>query len=108
MQSHGGSEFLGELTKAATDLSLPHYLNRPNYPQGSRRVERPFRTDEEEFYQVEEPPADLGGPQSALSAWNKVYEGLRPHQALGYLTPDEYYQNWLIDHQRKEVVSYMS
>jgi len=36
------------------------------------------------------------------------YERVRPHQALGYLTPQEFYQNWLTNHQRKEAVSDMS
>ena len=31
-------------------LGLTHYFNRPNYPQGNGRIERSFRTDEEEFY----------------------------------------------------------
>ncbi len=85
-----------------------HYLNWPYYPQGNGRVERAFRTDEEEFYQVEELPADLGGQEAALQRWNRVYETVRPHQALGYLTPDEFYKQWLKTHQGKEVVSDMS
>ena len=32
-----------------------------NYPQGNGRIERSFRTDEEEFYQVEDLPTGLGG-----------------------------------------------
>lgn len=94
IQTDGGSEFLGEFRAAVRDLELTHYFNRPNYPQGNGRVERAFRTDEEEFYQVEEMPADLGGLEIALLAWNRVYETVRPHQALGYLTPEEFYQRW--------------
>ena len=71
-------------------------------------MERAFRTAEEEFYQAEDLPANLGGLKSALIAWNQVYERVRPHQALGYLTPQEFYQNWLNNHQRKEAVSDMS
>jgi len=108
IQSDGGSEFLGEFTRAVSALKMPHYFNRPNYPQGNGRVERAFRTDGEEFYQVEDLPASLGGLESALIAWNQVYERVRPHQALGYLTPQEFYQNWLNNHQRKEAVSDMS
>ena len=66
-------------------------------------------TDEEEFYQVEELPTNLGGQEAALLAWNRVYETVRPHQALGYKTPDEFYQDWLKTHPiRKEVLSDMS
>jgi transposase InsO family protein len=68
-----------------------------------------FRTDEEEFYQVEELPADLGGQEAALLRWNQIYETVRPHQALGYKTPDQFYQDWLIAHHKgKEVLSDIS
>jgi transposase InsO family protein len=103
IQSDGGSEFLGQFAKAATALELTHYFNRPNYPQGNGRVERSFRSDDEEFYHVQELPADLGGLEAALLAWNHVYENVRPHQALGYRTPEEFYQQWLAtQRQRKE------
>lgn len=109
MQSDGGSEFLGEFAQTASELKLTHYFNRPNYPQGNGRIERSFRTDDDEFYHVQELPADLGGVQAALLTWNHVYETVRPHQALGYLTPDQFYHQWIsANHQRKEAVSDMS
>ncbi len=109
IQSDGGSEFLGEFAQTASELKLTHYFNRPNYPQGNGRVERSFRTDDDEFYHVHELPADIGGLEHALLAWNHVYNTIRPHQALGYLTPDRFYHQWLSqNHQRKEAVSDMS
>lgn len=109
VQSDGGSEFLKEFGPTVEELQLAHYFNRPNYPQGNGRIERSFRTDEEEFYQVEELPADLGGLEAALLRWNHIYETVRPHQALGYKTPDQFYQDWLSTHSsRKEVLSDMS
>lgn len=109
VQSDGGSEFLKEFGPTVEELHLAHYFNRPNYPQGNGRVERSFRTDEEEFYQVEELPADLGGLEAALLHWNQVYETVRPHQALGYKTPEQFYQDWLVTHPMgKEVLSDMS
>ena len=74
LQSDGGSEFLGEFARAVSALKMPHYFNRPNCPQGNGRMERAFRTAEEEFYQAEDLPANLGGLKSALIAWNQVYE----------------------------------
>jgi len=109
VQSDGGSEFLGAFRLAAQELQLLHYFNRPNYPQGNGQVERSFRTDEDEFYQVEDLPADLGGLEAALLTWNRVYEQVRPHQALDYQTPEEFYQNWLAKHAAgKGVLSDMS
>ncbi len=108
IQSDGGSEFLGAFGIAVRELKLSHYFNRPNYPQGNGQVERSFRTDEEEFYQVEDLPADLGGLEAALLAWNQVYEQVRPHQALGYKTPEQFYQDWLKNrYTRQEVLSDM-
>ena len=109
IQSDGGPEFLGEFTKVASELQLTHYFNRPYYPQGNGRIERSFRTDNDEFYHVQDLPADFGGLKTALLAWNHRYESWRLHQALGYLTPDQFYQQWLSQQpQRKEVVSDMS
>lgn len=108
IQSDGGSEFLGEFSKAVTELRLTHYFNRPNYPQGNGRIERSFRTDDDEFYHVQDLPADFGGLSQALLAWNHRYETQRLHQALGYLTPNQFYQLWLTNHQGKEAVSDMS
>jgi putative transposase len=102
IQSDGGSEFLGVFGLTVKELRLAHYFNRPNYPQGNGHVERSFRTDEEEFYQVEELPAELDGIEAALLAWNRVYERVRPHQALGYKTPEQFYQEWLTTHSRRE------
>jgi transposase InsO family protein len=85
---------------------LTHYFNRPNYPQGNGRIERNLRTDEEEFSQVEDLPADLGGLEQALLAWNLTYETVRHHQALGYKTLDQFYHQWLnTNATRKEVLS---
>ena len=109
IQSDGGAEFLKDFGTKVAELKLTHYFNRPNYPQGNGCIERSFRTDEEEFYQVEELPADLGGLDAALLAWNHVYERVRPHQALGYKTPEQFYQDWLKNHSiRKEALSDMS
>ncbi len=65
-------------------------------------MERSFRSDDEEFYHVQELPADLGGLEAALLVWNHAYENVRPHQALHHHTPEEFYQQWLITHQIKE------
>ena len=51
----------------------------------------------------------MGGLEAALLAWNRAYETVRPHQALGYKTPDEFYHDWLgTRFSRKEVLSDMS
>jgi putative transposase len=108
IQSDGGSEFLGEFSSTVSELKLTRYFNRPYYPQGNGRIERSFRTDDDEFYHVHDLPADFGGIETALLAWNHRYESRRLHQALDYLTPNQFYEQWIDNHPRKEAVSDMS
>jgi putative transposase len=108
VQSDGGSEFLGEFANTVAELPLNHFFNRPNYPQGNGRIERSFRTDDDEFYNVYDLPSDRAALEASLIAWNRRYESRRPHQALGYLTPDQFYEQWTLQRQRKEAVSDMS
>ena len=35
---------------------------------------------------------------SGLRAWETTYNTVRPHQALGYLTPAEFLDRWRQDH----------
>jgi len=57
-------------------------------------VERAQRTHTEEFYEVY--PDDLGivPLNLALQEWERVYNYIRPHQSLWYLTPSEYLINF--------------
>ena len=68
-------------------------------------MERANRTHTEEFYHfsVADPTvAELG---AELRDWETVYNTVRPHQALGYLTPREFLDKWNQQHARKEEVS---
>ena len=67
IQSDGGSEFLKDFQAASTDLCITHYFNRPRYPQGNGRIERSFRTYEEEFYLVVDLPPTSAGWSRPLS-----------------------------------------
>ena len=40
---------------------------------------------------------DLAAFQAELRAWETVYNTIRPHQALGYLTPAEYLASLGVD-----------
>ena len=62
----------------------------PRSPKLDGHVERAQRTHTEEFYEVY--PDDLGivPLNQALREWEWVYNNIRPHQSLRYLTPGEY------------------
>jgi hypothetical protein len=53
-------------------------------------VERANRTHTEEFYEVTMAEPELEAFQAELRAWETVYNTIRSHQSLGYLTPAEY------------------
>lgn len=102
IQCDGGSEFQGEFALAAAAAGIAHFVNRPNYPQGNGRVERSFLTDDLEFHEVEELATTVEGLERQLIVWNRVYEEIRPHQALGYLTPNEFYAKWVAEQATAE------
>jgi len=97
VQCDGGHEFRGEFALAAAAAGITQYTNRPDYPQGNGRVERSFLTDDQEFHEVEELASTAEGLERQLVVWNRVYEEIRPHQALGYLTPNEFYTKWVAE-----------
>ena len=68
-------------------------------------VERANRRHREEFYEVEEVDLSPEEHNRQLERWEYVYNYIRPHQSLDYLTPHEYYQLWLKD--QKNNVSLM-
>jgi transposase InsO family protein len=53
-------------------------------------VERAHRTHTEEFYEVYDGDLEILPLNQALKEWEKVYNCLRPHQALDGKTPEEY------------------
>jgi len=74
-------------------LDIKHYLNRPAHPQSNGRVERSHRTDDEEFYRVN-PVKDPKQWQAKVHEWEFFYNHLRPHMALGGLSPYQYWQRY--------------
>lgn len=85
-----GSENLGAFAKLLQVQPTTHYFARPRTPQDKPHVERFIGTLEKEFIQWGGVAVDLADQQALVDAWLKKYHSYRPHQALGYLTPDEY------------------
>ncbi|MCK4388099.1 MAG: integrase core domain-containing protein, partial [Dehalococcoidia bacterium] len=65
-------------------------------------VERAQRTHTEEFYEVTDSSFEMPELNRALLKWEAVYDTVRPSQALGYLTPQEYLEQYW-QNKRKEV-----
>jgi len=85
-----GSEFMAEFETACAERGIRLFVLPPRSPKLHGAVERANRTHTEEFYEVTDAEPELGAFQVELRAWETVYNTIRPHQSLGYLTPAEY------------------
>jgi putative transposase len=91
IQVDGGSEFHAAFEAACQRRGLRLFVLPPRSPKLNGAVERAQRTHTEEFYQLR-PFSDfsVSGLNREIRAWERVYNTVRPHQALGYLTPLEF------------------
>ena len=87
---NNGSEFMADFEAACAERGIALLKLPPRSPKLNGRVERANRTHTEEFYEVTDAEPELAAFQAALLAWETVYNTVRPHQSLGYLTPAEY------------------
>ena len=106
IQIDGGSEFKKHFEKACQEKGILLFLLPPNSPKLNGHVERANRTHREEFYEVEEIELKLEDHNKQLEKWEYVYNHIRPHQSLDYLTPYEYYQQWLLNHINNVSLTY--
>lgn len=90
LQIDGGSEFRGAFEAACAARRLPLFVVPPHSPKLQSHVERAQRTYREEFYQVWEVAPRLDEHRVQLQTWAHIYNTVRPHQHLNYLTPLEY------------------
>ena len=83
-----------DFEQACRDRRLKLFVLPPRSPKLNGRVERAQRTHTEEFYEVT--PCSWLIPQlnQELGTWERTYNTVRPHQALGYLTPLQFLHQW--------------
>ncbi len=86
----GGSEFMAEFEAACQARGIALFVLPPRSPKLHGSVERANRTHTEEFYEVTDALLEPDHIRAELLAWEWTYNTVRPHQALGYLTPAEY------------------
>lgn len=85
-----GKDFSAYLEKE----QIFHFVSRAGMPTDNPRVERSHLTDEIEFYQQGNICKTFKEQEKAINAWEHTYNYIRPHQALGYLTPMKFYELW--------------
>jgi transposase InsO family protein len=90
VQTDNGSTFLKEFDKLAKELGLPHYFIYPRSPKQNTYVEISHGADQREFYQQGNVCSSLEIMRRKIKERQDVWNKVRPHQALNYLTPAEY------------------
>jgi putative transposase len=90
VQVDGGSEFMADFEAACQDLARPLFVLPPRSPKLNGHVERANGTHRREFRECYAGDLELAPLQAALRGWEEEYNRVRPHQALGYLTPAAY------------------
>lgn len=91
VQTDNGSSFLKEFDKTCKELNLPHYYIHPRTPKENTYVERSHRSDKREFYQQGNVYSILSVMQKKIKEWQDIWNNIRPHEALGQLTPSQYF-----------------
>jgi len=81
---------MAEFEAACADRGIRLFVLPPRSPKLHGAVERANRTHTEEFYEVTDAILEPDAIRDALLDWERTYNTIRPHQALGYLTPAEY------------------
>tara|TARA_Y100000310_G_scaffold3880_1_gene4771 strand:- start:31 stop:1062 length:1032 start_codon:yes stop_codon:yes gene_type:complete len=102
IQVDGGSEFQALFEAQCQQRDIRLFVLPPRSPKLNGCVERAQRTHTEEFYEVVEFSLEVAALNQELLAWERTYNTVRPHQALGYLTPHQFVTQW--HHPRKEVM----
>lgn len=85
-----GSENLKDFIDKAKELSIAQYFTRYRRPKDKPFVERVIGTIEKEFIQQGKLALDLEDQRQLVNDWVDHYNTFRPHQSLGYLTPEVY------------------
>jgi putative transposase len=104
IQVDGGSEFQDSFEMECQRRGIKLFVLPPRSPKLNGHVERAQRTHTEEFYEVTDTGFEIEDLNQALLQWEKVYNTIRPHQALGYLTPEQFLKPYK-QNKRKEEVS---
>jgi len=102
IQIDGGSEFKDQFEAACQAAKLPLYVIPPRCPELNGHIERANRTSREEFYEVRDLELSVEGLNRQLDQYAYEFNYIRPHQALGYLTPYEYLKQWKRANKRRK------
>jgi len=92
---------MSNFDKALEDRGITHYFSHPNCPKENSRVERKIQTTASELWNYRT-GYDIKEINEIVCEWNETYDDIRPHQSLGYLTPNEFLSSWYVSSKHKE------
>ena len=91
IQVDGGSEFRGKFERECKIMDIPLYVLPPRSPECNGNVERANGAAKFEFYSSYMGSYKLFHLRKELQRYVKKYNSYRPHQALQYMTPLQYF-----------------
>ena len=104
IQVDGGAEFEAIFEAECQRRDIKLFILPPRSPKLNGGVERAHQTHTKKFYEVTESSFELSELKDELLEWEGIYNTVRPHQALGYLTPLKFLEEWK-EYSGKEDVS---
>jgi transposase InsO family protein len=94
LQVDGGSEFMAVFERACASHRIRLYVLPPHSPKLNGVVERMNRTSREEIYDLSlHANTTIDEHNQLLKDQDYIYNYIRPHEALGMKTPNEYYES---------------
>jgi transposase InsO family protein len=91
VQTDNGAPFLKHFDKSCQEIRLPHYFICPRTPKQNSYVEISHEADKREFYCQGNKSSILEAMRDKIRDWENTWNNIRPHEALGQMTPSEYY-----------------
>ena len=92
VNTDNGSENEKDFDNYLKEKNIAHFYSRAGTPTDNPRVERSHLTDDIEFYNKGNICKSFEKQIEKNKSWDDVYNNVRPHQALNYLTPIEFYE----------------
>ena len=104
LQIDGGSEWKAAFERACQVRGVTLWVLPPKSPRLNPHVERSNGTWRQEFYRVYRvSPDSIRMHRQQVRDWERTYNTIRPHQALGYLTPAEFLIQWQRRHPEASI-----
>jgi putative transposase len=103
IQVDGGSEFQDVFEETCRKYGINLFVLPPRSPKLNGHVERAQRTHTEEFYEITDISFEMKELNQALIKWEAIYNTIRPHQSLKYLTPKQFLEQKCAPNKRRDV-----